>query len=171
MDDQELPPPAVEEPEIATAEAATAEAAPGSRRLPVVALLAFIVVLVAFGAVMTVLYAREAAVRADRDRTIAARSVELEAARSQLKAALNQAARDGQNRRTLDPSGYEAVKQCVQQTVDQHKKLTEEIQKFLASHPDGFSTGPTVTITATPYLYELPTPDYGVCEMAAAYLK
>jgi hypothetical protein len=172
MEDQEAPP-AVDEP-APPAEAGGDDPPSGERRrgLPVVAVLAFTVVLVVFGAVMTVLFAQEAAARTDRDRTVAARSAELEAARGQLRAALNQAAQDGQNRRTLDPKGYDAIKACVQQSVDQHRKLTEQIQKFLDSRPDALPTGPGGTITATPFpLYELPGADFGVCELAAQYLK
>lgn len=147
------------------------EDAVATGRLPVVALVAALAVLVAFGAVMTTLYFRQSGVRADREREVAAQTADLDSVRASLAAA--------QNQRTLDPKGYDAIKKCVDQAVAEHR-LSEQIRKSIedAGVPTTLPTAPiTITTTTLPSgALALPSglfpgSDPQVCEEAANYLK
>jgi type II secretory pathway pseudopilin PulG len=142
-----------------------------SGRVPVVTLVAALVVLVVFGAVMTALYVRQSGARADRERDVATRTSELASVRASLAAA--------QNQRTLDPKGYDAIKKCIEQAVDE-EKLSEEVRKSFegAGLPTPLPTAPpTITTTTLPggavllpgSMFTFADPQ--VCEDAAAYLK
>jgi hypothetical protein len=138
-----------------------------ARRPPNVVLLAVIVVLVAFGAVATTLYLRETAARADRDRTIAARTAELDAVRSRLDAAQTQldAVRDLV---TLDPKSYEAIKKCVQQAVESQPS-SQPVNRFF-DYPSSPLPAPPTGPTGGPPSDGGP-PDPAICPQAATYLK
>jgi hypothetical protein len=144
----------------------------GPARLPPnVALLAVIVVLVAFGAVATTLSVREAGARADRDRTIAARTAELDAVRSRLNAAQTQldAVR---GLRMLDPKAYEVIKKCVQQAVGL-QRLSKPVNRFFdypSSPLPAAPTGPTGPSAGPPSDTGLPA-DPAICPAAATYLS
>ncbi len=140
-------------------------------RVPLVALAAALTVLVVFGAVMTTLYLRQSGARADREREVATRTADLDSVRASLAAA--------QNQRTLDPKGYDAIKKCIDQAVDEHR-LNDEVRKSIegAGLPTTLPTAPiTITTTAIPFgalslpggLF--PSSDPQICEDAAKYLK
>jgi hypothetical protein len=133
-----------------------------------VALLAVTVVLVAFGAVATALYLREAGARADRDRTIAARTAELDAVRSRLNAAQTQldAVR---SLRTLDPKAYEAIKKCVQQAVEL-QRLSEPVNRFF-DYPPALLPAPPYGPTGGPPGDADLLANPAICQGAATYLK
>jgi hypothetical protein len=143
-------------------------AARPARRPPNILLLAVIVVLVAFGAIATTLYMREVAARADRDRTIAARTAELDAVRSRLDAAQTQldAVRDLV---TLDPKSYEAIKKCVQQAVESQPS-SGPVNRFFDYPSSPLPAPPTGPSGGPPSDAHLPA-DPAICPEAATYLK
>jgi hypothetical protein len=139
-----------------------------ARRPPSLALLAVIVTLVAFGAVAATLYEREASARADRDRTIAVRTAELDAVRSRLNAAQSQL--DAARRLvTLDPKDYEAIKKCVQQAVELQRS-GQRVNGYFDYPPATLPAPPTGPTSGPPSDVDLPA-DPAICPEAAMYLK
>jgi hypothetical protein len=136
------------------------------------ALLGFAAVLVVFAMLMTALYAHERGVRADDERLLGASNAQLNAVQDQLNTA-----RGGPS---LDPKGYEAIKQCVQQSVEE-RRTRDEIQQQLGlstAFPTALPTGgSTMFITTLPpgAVLNLPPgttlPDSVICEDALTYLK
>jgi len=186
VEDQETPPPLAEpedqpEPENEPGDGDGDEdkgPPAGGRLLSTAALLGFAAVLVVFAMVMSALYVRERNARADSDRLLAASNAQLSAAQDQLNAA-----RGGPS---LDPKGYDAIKQCVLAGVDEQRR-SDEIQQQLGlptGLPSGFPNG-LPTPFATAFFTVLPPgtvfgqapggslllPDTVSCEKAATYLK
>lgn len=179
MEDQEATPAgtAVDDVDADTDDAAdsgdvsAAQEGGDAGRVPVVALAAALAVLVVFGGVMTTLYLRQSGARADREREVAAQTADLDSVRASLAAA--------QNQRTLDPTGYDAIKKCIDQAVAEHR-LNDEVRKSIegAGLPTTLPTAPiTITTTAIPFgaLFLpdglFPSSDPQICEDAANYVK
>jgi hypothetical protein len=131
------------------------------------------VLLLAFGATMTVLYVREAGARHRATATAASRAAQLDDLREQLnelqaqRADLQAQLKTAQDK-ALDPIGYEKIKNCVQT----YKLLEATTASLLAGHPGPtasffIATGKLKPGTLNPTDLKPET----ICTDAAKYLK
>lgn len=131
-------------------EAVAGEASGQSRRRPaMVALSCACVVLLAAAVVFGVLYQRENAARADRDRALAATDKQLGQVNSQLASVQDQLA--SVKAQLIDPQTLALIKTCVQRGADEDTTLAN----LLAMLGDPRNLPPGVTVST--YRGALPT--------------